>query len=176
MNTAASPHSIYSAPKAVIETEVEEENSKWYSVHGRIGVIKNLAHVAVIYLYFFAVFVAMEAIQPSDASSEATVAQLVVLGIIAITIFPVFYVGLCLWVKRFHDLEMSGWMFLVLFIPIIGGILGLYVTFKPGAADINLYGVKDTTKAWEKVVGSLMLFALLLFALGFTYTLMSAFL
>lgn len=42
--------------------------------------------------------------------------------------------------RRLHDLDQSGWLSLLLFIPPINAILGVYLTFFPGKEDENKYG------------------------------------
>jgi len=44
-------------------------------------------------------------------------------------------------VKRLHDIDMSGWYWLVFLIPIANLIFGLYVIFKDGTPGPNKYGV-----------------------------------
>ena len=43
-------------------------------------------------------------------------------------------------VKRLHDINMSGWYWLIQLIPIINLIFGLYVIFKDGTSGLNEYG------------------------------------
>jgi uncharacterized membrane protein YhaH (DUF805 family) len=44
-------------------------------------------------------------------------------------------------VKRWHDLDKSGWMVLVNFIPLIGMLYSLLTLgFQPGTAGPNKYG------------------------------------
>jgi uncharacterized membrane protein YhaH (DUF805 family) len=43
-------------------------------------------------------------------------------------------------VKRLHDINISGWYWLVFLIPIVNLIFGLYVIFKDGTSGPNSYG------------------------------------
>jgi len=43
-------------------------------------------------------------------------------------------------IKRLHDINMSGWYWLVFLIPVANLIFGLYVIFKDGTPGPNKYG------------------------------------
>lgn len=58
----------------------------------------------------------------------------VVLGIVN------FLPGIMITTRRLHDLDMSGWMQLIFYIPIIGQLFMLYVIFVPGTNGHNTYG------------------------------------
>ncbi len=45
-------------------------------------------------------------------------------------------------VKRFHDLGQSGWMFLLLLVPVVNLFVGLWLLFGPGVVGSNQYGPK----------------------------------
>jgi len=43
-------------------------------------------------------------------------------------------------IKRLHDLDKSGWYSLLLLIPFVNFVFGLYILFKKGADGRNQYG------------------------------------
>ena len=43
-------------------------------------------------------------------------------------------------VRRLHDLNKSGWLSLLAFVPLAGSILGVILLFKPGNRGTNQYG------------------------------------
>ena len=51
-----------------------------------------------------------------------------------------FLPGIMITTRRLHDLDMSGWMQLIFYIPIIGQLFMLYVIFVPGTDGHNTYG------------------------------------
>jgi uncharacterized membrane protein YhaH (DUF805 family) len=65
----------------------------------------------------------------------------VILGILAL-IFALIsiYCGVILGIKRLHDLDKSGWFLLILFIPIIGLLMVIYLLFFPGTPGPNRFG------------------------------------
>ncbi len=53
---------------------------------------------------------------------------------------PAIWLALATYVKRWHDLNMSGWMVLTLFIPFINFLILLYLGLAPGKTETNKYG------------------------------------
>lgn len=53
--------------------------------------------------------------------------------------------GISISVRRLHDLDKSGWMILLSFIPIANIILGIYMMFFPGTDGPNYYGADPIT-------------------------------
>ncbi len=43
-------------------------------------------------------------------------------------------------VRRLHDLNLSGWFFLIAFIPVLGGLALLFLFCMPGDAEDNKFG------------------------------------
>lgn len=56
-------------------------------------------------------------------------------------LIPAVWIGLALYTKRWHDCGKSGWMSLIMLIPIVGAIYVIYYAgFVKGTAGTNLYG------------------------------------
>lgn len=63
------------------------------------------------------------------------------LGIIALLI--VFYIATISYgVRRLHDFDKSGWWYLLMFIPFANFVMSLILTFAPGTATANRYGIR----------------------------------
>lgn len=51
------------------------------------------------------------------------------------------YVAIVIEIKRWHDINYSGWWVLIHFVPIIGSLIAIFLCgFRAGDAGINLYG------------------------------------
>jgi len=62
-------------------------------------------------------------------------------GIGLVFVVPAFWVYLATCVRRFHDVNMSGWTVFLGAIPIVGGIIVLYLCgIKEGDPHTNSYG------------------------------------
>lgn len=57
-----------------------------------------------------------------------------------ITAFVVSWVAITCNARRLHDLGWSGWLQLLLAVPLAGFVLGLFMTFKAGDRGPNKYG------------------------------------
>lgn len=53
--------------------------------------------------------------------------------------------GLAVAVRRLHDLDKSGWWYLLGIIPLIGGLILLYWFIQPGTIGANRFGADPTT-------------------------------
>ena len=64
--------------------------------------------------------------------------------VMLMTIFfiPTIWVAFSTYVKRWHDLNKSGWMVLTLFIPFVNLLIFLYLGLASGSAGPNKYGEK----------------------------------
>ena len=61
---------------------------------------------------------------------------------IAITLFSLGIIvpGIAVTVRRLHDRDMSGWFYLLVFIPYLGGLILFVITLLPGTPGENRYG------------------------------------
>ena len=48
--------------------------------------------------------------------------------------------SICLSIRRLHDIDKSGWFLLLSFIPLIGGLVLLYLLVQRGTEGMNQYG------------------------------------
>lgn len=64
----------------------------------------------------------------------------VVLVLLSIAALFVIYMSACLWIRRCHDIGLSGWWAILDFIPYINLLMGLFLIFKKGQQRDNIYG------------------------------------
>lgn len=62
------------------------------------------------------------------------------LGLVLYLLAAIFTVSAA--IRRLHDINKSGWIALLLLIPLVNLILMLFLIFKKGSADKNKYGQK----------------------------------
>ncbi|MBK0063495.1 MULTISPECIES: DUF805 domain-containing protein [unclassified Acinetobacter] len=65
-------------------------------------------------------------------------------------------------VRRLHDANRSGWLCLLLLIPIVQFLFMLYVIFAPGSKGFNDYGAPRSSAVWEKILAWLMIIVMIL--------------
>lgn len=85
---------------------------------------------------------------------------MLLLGIVYIAMI---YFSFIFAIRRLHDLNKSGWLSLLMLIPLVNLGLAVYLTFAKGDEHENQFGLPHTTKTWEKV---LAWFYVLIFPLG----------
>lgn len=61
-------------------------------------------------------------------------------GLSLIVMLVMFLPGLAVAVRRLHDIGKSGWLYLLIFIPLIGALVLIYWFVQPSASETNEYG------------------------------------
>jgi uncharacterized membrane protein YhaH (DUF805 family) len=107
-----------------------------WSFYGRIGRLAYLGGLLLNLAWAAAVFALVVYLDKGRASGEFPV------GLTLLTIgFPLFtWAKLALAAKRLHDLGKSGWISLVLVVPLLGLIAVIFLLCASGDAFDNQYG------------------------------------
>ncbi|PCI24369.1 hypothetical protein COB57_05130 [Candidatus Peregrinibacteria bacterium] len=64
-------------------------------------------------------------------------------------------------IKRLHDINLSGWMFLLQGIPFLGSLFSLYIYFAPGTKGKNDFGECGRSAGREKQEKVIIIFGIL---------------
>jgi uncharacterized membrane protein YhaH (DUF805 family) len=56
-------------------------------------------------------------------------------------------------IRRFHDINASGWWSILMVVPILNLVAILVLILKAGTIGANSFGPARITRTWEKVVG-----------------------
>lgn len=72
------------------------------------------------------------------------------------------YFSIIFLIRRLHDRDHSGWMALLILVPVVNIIFGLYILFAPGQAGVNQFGPQRPTRGWENVLAILYVLVMLL--------------
>lgn len=72
--------------------------------------------------------------------------------IFLIIYIPFMYFSIIFGIKRLHDLNQSGWLYLLSLVPIVNIVFALYMSFAPGTTGPNKFGEQCAPKKWESVV------------------------
>lgn len=65
------------------------------------------------------------------------------------------YFSIIFLIRRLHDRNHSGWMALLILVPVINIIFTLYILFAPGTAGTNQFGQPRPTLGWENILAIL---------------------
>lgn len=123
-------------------------NLSVFSSEGRLGRIRYLAYAFGLALASGVISgVSMVllggglmAAATSGAGGLATggLVTIIVLALMLATLV----VSIILMIKRLHDMDWSGWLVLLMLLPIVNFVLALLLIFKPGTQGANRYGAQ----------------------------------
>ncbi|MBU0631751.1 DUF805 domain-containing protein [bacterium] len=75
-----------------------------------------------------------------DQYSVDMTAMTLFIPIFIFLLLPLFYINIVTSIKRFHDINKSGWFYLFSFIPYVGGLILLVMNgFMPSVKEGNIY-------------------------------------
>ena len=125
--------SPYATPQAPVGESLEEYGElNVFSIEGRIGRLRYLAWSLVLMLACIPVF-AVAAI----GFGMSDILGAILVGVAAIGMLVV---AVQIGVQRLHDLNWSGWLFLLTLIPIVGSVMNLLMLVVPGTTGANGFG------------------------------------
>lgn len=142
----------YAAPASALEQIASGEHGEYgdpkiFSFRSRAGRLRYLVRylLATIAAYIastvLAVIVLIVTVGSGGTEEEIEAAMfgaflvpLLVLALAFLVITSMFIV------QRLHDLDLTGWLCLLMFIPLVNLVFGLYVLFAPGSKGPNGYG------------------------------------
>lgn len=160
----------YATPQAELGTgNADITPVSLWTHHGRIGVLSYWGMAALLTIAMLVIggilgFIAIK-VSGYDMASGGEPPVLMWL-ILAPLLLILMYVGICLGIKRLHDLNMVGWWILLTFVPIIGIFFSLYMYLWPGKKTANRFGGWRPALGWEKVLGIIFLLFMVLAVVG----------
>ncbi len=150
-----SENNPYATPKAEITPlntgEIEFNESKWYSISGRIGRLRYFAYPMWIFFISFILgtlvsIVFALALPALKGSNHMSFVMPVIILIIYLPL--IIFGGLIYPIRRLHDLGKTGWLVLIMFIPIVNILFYLYLLFAKGDQEENEYGNPPRPNKW----------------------------
>jgi len=150
-------HNPYASPNAVLSEPIAADgfyDPQLFSVHGRIGRLRYLAYSWVLSLGVGIVAAILIGIlsQLSPSIVRGIIKYMSALAYIFLSI-P----SLLIARRRFHDLDHSGWLCLLMLVPFLNGLIGLYLIFGRGSDGANSYGPPPSKNTTLVVIGGVML-------------------
>ncbi len=149
------------------------------SLNGRFGRLSYIAWYGFLNLItFFAVITLSLALGIFNLSTQSldshfidTLMGLGGLGFLIISVLY-FYFNLVIQVRRFHDMNRSGWFILLFIVPLVNIFVFFYLLLGSGTQGTNHYGPQRISAIWEKILAWFMIVISILSILG-TGSLMS---
>lgn len=100
-----------------------------------------------------------------DETFFSTFSGLTIFALIALWLVA-FYLQIVFLIRRLHDLNKTGWLCLLLLVPVLQFLFTLYALLAPGTPHRNDYGDVRPSRGWEKLLAWLMILVSLLMMSG----------
>jgi uncharacterized membrane protein YhaH (DUF805 family) len=140
MATATPGVNPYAKPNAAVAEAAEEyQEVKVFSASGRIGRVRYIAYGMGIYFLFALVGAGLSAVLGSFGMVIAWLAIMVV--------------GFMLTIQRCHDFNTTGWLSLLVLVPLVN----LIFWFIPGTDGSNDYGAKTPPNGTGVIIAALII-------------------
>lgn len=124
------------------------------SANGRFGRLSYLAWNML--LGFFLMFCGVLAVFSIPNMTSLIAGETPSLGLfvpIIVIYIVLIYCTYIFAIRRLHDLNKTGWLSLILLIPLVGLFFWVYISCAKGDEGTNIYGAPRITRGWEKVLG-----------------------
>lgn len=136
----------YATPKSDTSVQTPEQygNAKLFARHGRIGRMRYFVYsaFATFLMYFFGIGLAIAIPAMQDAGMAMGSAVTTALGVIAVILFVVFFLlSLTLTRRRLNDMNLTGWLLIIMLIPYLNILFALVLLVAPGTTYSNNYGL-----------------------------------
>ncbi len=118
------------------------------------SIIVSAIMVAFMLLAGGSMAVFLGSTNPDTYTESASFASMGIfsIGFIIIAIISLYF-AFVFAIRRLHDINLSGWLSILLIIPLINLILFLVLVFTPGTKGVNRFGPVRPSKSWEVVLG-----------------------
>ena len=133
-----SDNSPYTPPTAAVaDAAIEFGELSVFSMKGRLGRLRYLAYGFGVALIGQILLTLMGGMGVALQSDTGNILSLVGIGVVYIAMIVI---SIMLAVQRLHDLDKTGWLYLLILVPLVNIIFGLYMLFARGTQSANRYG------------------------------------
>ncbi len=139
------------------------------SASGRFGRLAYLGWNMLMGVVIIGIAILLAILIPSFAQQITDPSPMLIIAMVIIGL--VFYSALIYYsfiftIRRLHDRNQSGWLSLLMLVPLVNFILFIYLCCAKGDAAANNYGAPHLTKTWEKILGWIYIILLPIAMLG----------
>jgi uncharacterized membrane protein YhaH (DUF805 family) len=130
-----SSNTPYTSPKSKVADMTHEVGElNMFTANGRIGRVRYLAWSMGFSILSMIILGAVVGLAGAMVG-QGLAMTLYAIGVVGLLVVSAFFA-----IQRLHDLDQSGWLWLILMIPLIGLFFALYMMFAPGSNGANRYG------------------------------------
>ncbi len=105
-----------------------------------------------VFLLFFSVFMPVH-LWDKAAVPETNRGDIVAIFGMAILVLVWAWAHMAVCIRRFHDQDRTGWLYLISFVPYVGGLIVFVMMFLPGTPGPNRYGADPKNRDLTDVFG-----------------------
>lgn len=138
-------------------------NDSALNADGRFGRLSYLGWNGLLLLAVMTLGILSAILLPGFAPEPGQGMSIFPMLLLGIVYIAMIYFSFIFAIRRLHDLNQSGWLSLLMLIPLVNLGLAVYLTFAKGDEHENQFGFPYNTKTWEKV---LAWFYILVFPIG----------
>jgi len=136
-------------------TQLDSYKPKIFTTKGRIGRLRYLAYSMIYNFIIMFLMGIMSAILipmlASNDSGEPGAAMAIMMILLYVPVILTFFIVAR---RRLHDLDRTGWLTLLMIVPLINVLFGLYLLFGSGSPETNKYGPPpQANTALEIIIG-----------------------
>jgi uncharacterized membrane protein YhaH (DUF805 family) len=118
---------------------------------GRLGYLIGNAYLAIPYILIGVLTQLFGGWGESDNIYRKFVG-IILLIVLLLFWFLFFCLSLNLVIRRWHDMDKTGWLVLLGFIPVVNFIAGVILLFVAGTSGANQYGTPNTSHGFKAVL------------------------
>ncbi|USA46782.1 DUF805 domain-containing protein [Acinetobacter sp. C26M] len=130
-----------------------QANDSGLSANGRFGRLSYLGWNMLLGLSMFILGIIAAIFIPAFTNSSANILVYLLGGLFIIIYVAVLYYSFIFSIRRLHDRNQTGWLSLLMLIPLVNFLFFIYLSCAKGDESSNNYGSPRITKGWEKVLG-----------------------
>lgn len=137
----------YQSPTASLTDNAQTDHqitndSKWYQLSGRIGRLRYISYLTLmtILMYVFIGVITVGLSTLLTGVDNDSVSLFIGLLFFLLLLPLAFYTTIIYPRRRLHDSNLSGWLAILMFIPLINVLFSFYLMFARGNDDVNQYG------------------------------------
>lgn len=135
----------YATPDSRVQDSPNHEYGavRIFGVKGRLGRARYLAYMVSLLLIFWlggSVLTGVATAATAMISKQAT--MVVMIGMMIVIYGTMIVISTLFSIQRVHDFDSSGWLVLLMYVPIINIIFGIMLWFIPGTDGENRFGQK----------------------------------
>lgn len=134
-----------------MNSSIQQTKDSAFKANGRFGRLSFAAWNLLLAIFILALFILASIFFQSSEQSDSIYSGIFFFSVVIYALG--IYFSFVFIIRRLHDKNQSGWLSLLVLLPIANLILIIYLLCAKGDPSLNRYGNPRLTVGWEKVLG-----------------------